>query len=239
MEVVHGGEPGVRAVATRPAPPSAPIHLAVVDPNRIFAEVIAARLGNEEDIRILRCAESADDFRRLTAHTSLDVVLADAGLFDPAEVEDDHLRRGLPVIVLLAEHRDESGLVAAVQAGARGWVPRSAPIAELVTAVRATARGGTWLPPTLLTHVLGELVWSTPMEDPAQVLLHALTRREREVLGCLAEGLTRPQVATRLRMSPNTVRTHVQSTLAKLGVSSSLAAVALLRSAGHGTAAAR
>ena len=78
-----------------------------------------------------------------------------------------------------------------------------------------------------------------PDRGPGPGPADALTRREREVLVCLAEGLTRPEAAARLRMSPNTVRTHVQSTLAKLGVSSSLAAVALLRSAGHGTAAAR
>jgi DNA-binding NarL/FixJ family response regulator len=76
-------------------------------------------------------------------------------------------------------------------------------------------------------------VWSSAPEDPTQTLLGRLTPREREVLSCLAEGLTRPEVAMRLRMSTNTVRTHVQSILSKLGVSSSLAAVALQRSAEH------
>ena len=153
-----------------PAGAPAPIHLAVVDPNRVVAEVMAARLGDEEDIRVLRCAEGADDFRRVATHTSLDVVLADAGLFDPAVVED-RPPAGVPAIVLLAEHRDAARLVSAVRAGVRGWVPRSAATGELLTAVRATARGGTWLPPTLLTHVLGELVWSAPTEDPARALL--------------------------------------------------------------------
>jgi DNA-binding NarL/FixJ family response regulator len=181
---------------------------------------------------VLRCAERGDDLRRLVAHTPLDVVLADAGLFTEAGLDEHRHRSSSPAIVLLAENRDRSMLVSAVRTGVRGWVPRTAPTGELLAAVRATARGGTWLPPALLTQVLGELVWSIPPEDPSRTLLATLTRREREVLACLAEGLARPEVAERLRMSPNTVRTHVQSTLAKLGVSSSLAAVALFRAAG-------
>ncbi|WP_274284051.1 response regulator transcription factor [Actinomycetospora lutea] len=206
----------------------------MVDPNRIVAEVMAARLGAEKDIQVLRCAVGGDDFHRLVAHTPLDVVLADAGLFAASGIDEHRPRTGTPAIVLLADRRDRSTLVSAVRAGVRGWVPRSAPTGELLAAVRASAHGGTWLPPAQLTEVLGELVWSSPPEDPTRALLDTLTRREREVLSCLAEGLTRPEVAERLRMSPNTVRTHVQSTLAKLGVSSSLAAVALFRAAGDG-----
>jgi len=59
--------------------------------------------------------------------------------------------------------------------------------------------------------------------------MERLTRRERDVLTCLVEGLNRPEVAMRLQLSTNTVRTHVQSILSKLGVNSCVAAVALVR----------
>lgn len=210
----------------------APIRLAIVDPNRMFREVIAVRLGAEDDIQVLRCTDAPATLCDLVAQTALDVVLADAGLFD-ASTTPERLRGSRAAVVLLGDHRDEASLVPAVGAGVRGWVPRTAPVDQLLAAIRAAAAGGTWLSPASLTRVLSDLVWSSAPKDPTQNLLGTLTPREREVLSCLAEGLTRREVAMRLRMSTNTVRTHVQSILSKLGVSSSLAAVALQRSAEH------
>jgi DNA-binding NarL/FixJ family response regulator len=71
---------------------------------------------------------------------------------------------------------------------------------------------------------------SDPRQDDAGQLLAALTPREREVLTCLAEGTNRRDLAERLHMSPNTVRTHLQNLMSKLGVHSALEAVALTRS---------
>jgi DNA-binding NarL/FixJ family response regulator len=208
------------------------IRLAVVDATRVFADVIAARLGAEQDIQVLRCTDDVTAFGELATRPAFDVVLADAGLFDPSAPPENPPGRRRPAIVLVAEPRDEPRLLPAVRAGVRGWVPRSAPMATLLLAVREAATGGTWLPPAALTHVLGELMGAGDHDDPVRTLLATLTPREREVLCCLAEGLGRPAVAARLRMSTNTLRTHVQSILAKLEVNSSLAAVALLRSAG-------
>lgn len=208
------------------------IRLGIVDTSRLYVEAIAARLGAEPDIQVLRCGGDAPALRRMLDRSALDVVLGDVTLFDPAWLAtaraagDD---TAVPVVVLVAEQRESAALVPAVRSGVRGWVPRGATVEELLAAVRAAGGGGVWLPPWALTAVLDALVWSSPPEDPVETLLGTLTPREREVLRCLAEGLGRPAVAERLRMSTNTVRTHVQSILSKLDVSSSLAAVALVR----------
>ena len=216
------------------------IRLGIVDTNRIFVEAIAARLGSEPDIHVLRCGGDAPSLRRMLDHSALDVVLGDAALFDPAWMTtagggrlgpDDGTA---PTVVLVADRSEYAALVPAVRAGVRGWVPRGATVEELLAAVRAAGEGSAWLPPRALTAVLDALVWSSPPEDPVEALLGSLTPREREVLLCLAEGLGRPAVAERLGMSTNTVRTHVQSILSKLDVSSSLAAVALVRGARPG-----
>ncbi len=224
------------------ADPGAPrtIRLGIVDASRIYVEALAARLGAEPDIHVLRCGDDTPSLRRMLTQPALDVVLGDAALFDPAWMSPDDRSgpRGVddgstPTLVLVADRTDAAGLVPAVRAGVRGWVPRGAAVDELLAAIRAAGAGGAWLPAGALTTVLEALVWSSPPEDPIEALLGALTPREREVLLCLAEGLGRPAVAERLRMSTNTVRTHVQSILAKLDVSSSLAAVALVRGARH------
>jgi DNA-binding NarL/FixJ family response regulator len=223
------------------------IHLAIIDGSRVFADALAARFTVEPDIRVVRCATGRTALRQALEHSSADVVLGDDELFDPDTPSPvagagprpraalDVVggagagRRSRPVVVLLADHTDVSRLATCLRWGVRGWVLRSSSVDDLLEAIRAADTGGTWIPPKELTRVLGELVWSSPADDPFQVLMASLTRREREVLLCLVEGLDRPAVAVRLRLSTNTVRTHVQSILAKLGVNSCVAAVALVR----------
>jgi len=223
------------------------IHLAIIDGSRVFADALAARLSVEPDIRVVRCATGRPALRQALDHSSADVVLGDDLLFDPDTPSpvagaaplpraalDVVGRAGAcgdvrPVVVLLADHTDATRLAACLRWGVRGWVLRSSSMDDLLEAIREADAGGTWIPPRELTRVLGELVWSSPADDPFQVLMGSLTRREREVLSCLVEGLDRPAVAVRLRLSTNTVRTHVQSILAKLGVNSCVAAVALVR----------
>lgn len=228
------------------------IHLAIIDGSRVFADALAARLSGEPDIRVVRCATGRAALRQALEHSSADVVLGDDELFDPdtpspvggaaprpraaLDVVGGAVvggvgpgRRSRPVVVLLADHSDVTRLAACLRWGVRGWVRRSSSIDNLLDAIREADAGGTWIPPGELTLVLVELIWSAPADDPFQVLMASLTRREREVLSCLVEGLDRPAVAVQLQLSRNTVRTHVQSILAKLGVNSCVAAVALVR----------
>lgn len=226
------------------------IHLAIIDGSRIFADALAARLGLEPDIRVLRCATGSAALRQAVWHSSVDVVLGDAALFQTGSAEGGPRPRRVPAsaggptavrgtgcgpaspaLVLLADHGDRNRLTAAVRCGVRGWVPRDATVDDLILAIREAAEGGTWIPPKVLTAVLDELTWTPPADDPTQTLLASLTPRERDVLSCLGEGLGRVEVAARLHVSTNTVRTHVQSILSKLGVNSSVAAVALVHKA--------
>jgi DNA-binding NarL/FixJ family response regulator len=224
------------------------IQLAIIDGSRIFADALAARLGLEPDIRVLRCATGSAALRNAVSHSSVDVVLADAALFDAEDAERPASARRAPAagrgagpaaetgrgpvdpaLVLLADQGDRSGLAGAVRRGVRGWVPRDATVDDLIVAIREAADGGTWIPPKILTAVLGELTWTPPADDPTLSLLATLTPRERDVLSCLADGLGRAEAAARLQVSTNTVRTHVQSILSKLGVNSCVAAVAVMR----------
>jgi DNA-binding NarL/FixJ family response regulator len=206
------------------------IEVAVVDAGRVFAEAVAARLAAEPDLVVRCAATSAAALRRAEAHAPVDIVVCDAALFDPVHAAGD---RAADRFVLVAE-RSETGLLpAALRAGVRGWVPREASAEDLLAAVRAAYAGGTWVPPGLLTGALAQLTGRSGQHPDGRVeRLDRLTQREQDVLACLAEGLSRADTATRLHLSPNTVRTHVQNILAKLGVNSSVAAVRLAQRKG-------
>lgn len=201
-------------------------------------------------MRVLRSATSAGALSQAVTHSSTDVVVCDAVLYNPESLEQARagrhhgaapgdgsgtagdVRGGTkPFVVLLADYEDGARLCPAIRSGVRGWVPRDASAGDLIAAVREASEGGTWIQPKVLTDLLRELTGASPVQDAAQKLLATLTSRERDVLSCLADGLGRVEVAARLHVSTNTVRTHVQSILSKLGVNSSVAAVAFARRA--------
>ncbi|MCH6160727.1 LuxR C-terminal-related transcriptional regulator [Streptomyces marispadix] len=136
--------------------------------------------------------------------------------------------------VVLAERDDPRQAASALQAGAGGWVAKDCSLSRLLQVIRGVLKDETHLPPALLTGVLKELTASRKHRTESERLVESLTPREREVLRCMVAGLGRKAVAERLYLSPHTVRTHMQNVLGKLGVHSTLAAVALARRAGVG-----
>ncbi|WP_338677892.1 response regulator transcription factor [Streptomyces sp. SCSIO 30461] len=136
--------------------------------------------------------------------------------------------------IVLAEKDDPRRAALALQAGASGWLAKDCSLQRLLTVIRGVLREETHLPPALLTAVLRELTAARKHRTESEQLVESLTPREREVLRCMVAGLGRKAVAERLFLSPHTVRTHMQNVLGKLGVHSTLAAVALARRAGVG-----
>jgi DNA-binding NarL/FixJ family response regulator len=142
---------------------------------------------------------------------------------------------GLRVVVLAGDD-DPRRAVRALQAGAGGWVAKESSLGRLMAVVRGVLRDETHVPPALLTGVVRELTAARRDRTESERLVETLTPREKQVLRCMVAGLGRQAVADRLFLSPHTVRTHMQNVLGKLGVHSTLAAVALARRAGVGPA---
>ncbi|MFJ7272186.1 LuxR C-terminal-related transcriptional regulator [Streptomyces sp. NPDC099050] len=232
------------------------IRVLVVDDHRIFAESLAAALAAEPDVDVsaagsgpaaLRCLE-----RAVAEGRRFDVLLVDADLAAvpagvPAQRESGSappaadgialvagVRVSHPAVrtVVLAERDDARRAALALQAGASGWVAKDCSLSRLLAVIRGVLREETHLPPALLTGVLRELTAARKHRTDSERLVESLTPREHEVLRCMVAGLGRKDVAARLFLSPHTVRTHMQNVLGKLGVHSTLAAVALARRAG-------
>jgi DNA-binding NarL/FixJ family response regulator len=212
--------------------PPPEVHVLIVDQQRTFRDALATRLRVEHDLVGVVDAQSAESARRVLAGRSTDVILLDAELPGDSGVafcSEMTQRVSAPCVVMLSAVTEARRIVTAVRAGAVAWVRKDESVDHLLRVIRGVVRGETWLPPTDLGRVLRFLIDDQDDRRGTAELLAALTPRERDVLFYLVEGAGRKEVAERLQLSANTVRTHLQSLMAKLGVHSTLEVVALTR----------
>jgi DNA-binding NarL/FixJ family response regulator len=120
-------------------------------------------------------------------------------------------------VVLYTAYGERALLLEAIDAGARGFVLKEAPLPDLVRAIEIVASGGTYVDPVLGGYLAG---------SPAAERLPNLTQRERDVLRLLSEGLSNEDIGKRLFISPETVRTHVRKAMDKLDADTRTQAVA-------------
>ena len=211
------------------------ISVIVIDGQRTFADALASRLAAEPDLSVAAAAESAEAARRLLIGRHVDIVLLDSELTEGFRLAADLLR--VPdttspsvQVIMLGPVPEPMRMVEAVRTGIAGWVPKEESIEQLMHAIRAVMRGGTWFPGTAVGPVLRLLVSERDERQAAsRHPLGSLTPREREVLSYLVQGVGRREVAERMHLSANTVRSHLQNLMAKLEVHTTLEAVAVAR----------
>jgi DNA-binding NarL/FixJ family response regulator len=219
--------------------PMTSISVLVGDDHAVFADALQARLARECDLGPVTVAYSGRDTVHQAAAARPAVVILDVGLGDRSGldlIEDIHHVSPDSRVIMLTAGSAVEDVVTALTRGARAWLPKTIDSDRLVRVVRGVHRGEAWLSPELLGLVLNDLTArATGQPNPLTVL----TDRERQVLQCMMDGLSRPEIAIRLGLSANTVRTHTQNLIAKLGVHSTLEAVGLalrhgLRASGSG-----
>lgn len=212
------------------------INVLVADQERAFADVLAARLDEEEDIEVMGAVQVQAPDSSLLAGRSAEVMLLDGDLPDDAGNRlceqlsggDEPTR-----VIMLSFSSEPERIVEALRARAAAWVRKDESLEHLLRVIRGVARGEGWLPPSETANVIQLLIWGQEKNQQNQLLLNKLTARERAVLACLAEGAAhRDSVAKQLHLSVNTVRTHTRNLMAKLDVHSMLEAVALTRDEG-------
>jgi DNA-binding NarL/FixJ family response regulator len=198
------------------------IRLVVVDDHPIVRQGLVATLDDEPDFETAGSASSAEEGLILVARHQPDVLLLDLELPGMSGVEAiPHLIEASPttrIIVFTAYDTDER-VLAAIRAGAKGYLLKGATIAEIANAVRTVAVGGTALAPSVAAK-LAEAVRAPRGAGP-------LTSREREVLHLIAQGLPGKQIAGALSISERTVKFHTASLIRKLGADNRAQAVAL------------
>ncbi|WP_461010394.1 response regulator transcription factor [Streptomyces capparidis] len=207
----------------------------IVDDHPLFREGLRFALESAEGVQVVAEAETAAEVPGAAERGQPDVVVMDLSLPDASGLEATRrlheAHPGLPVLMLTMSD-DDGSLLAALQAGARGYLVKGAGREETLHAVRTVAAGGAVFGSEVASR-LAALVQGGRRRD-AEQLFPELTAREVEVLGLIARGYDNRRVARELVLSEKTVRNHVTHIFEKLHVVTRAEAVAKARDAGLG-----
>ncbi len=220
--------------SARPLPGPTAVEVLVVDDHRIFAEVLAAHLRHHDEVAQVEVALSLDEARVALRSFHPQVVLLDhdVGGENGTDLIPELARLEQPPhVVMVSASSDSATIISALEAGAEAWVGKDARVEVLLLATSEVLQDHLYLYPPTMKPVIHRLLVERggPRE---RTFVDQLSNRELEVLRCLVAGLTRTEVAKRLYISPNTVRTHVQRLLRRASVHSTVALVAAARNAG-------
>jgi DNA-binding NarL/FixJ family response regulator len=212
-----------------------PAAVMLVDDHQLFAQVLARRLRAEPEFSEVTVARSLSEAREVSQRAHPDLVLLDFHLEGESGIGllDDlgHLDK-LPAVLMLSASEDSESIVAALEAGAQGWVSKDEDFTLLVQAIRRVQAGQMHLPGDLARLVVRRLLDQTRGQTRDPSFVQKISPRELAVLQCLVAGMTRTEVAERLYVSPNTVRTHIHKLLRTAGLHSTLSLVAAARRSG-------
>jgi len=192
----------------------------VADDHPAIVDSIGRFLADEDDITVVGSAGDGVEALERIDEISPDVAVVDVRMprLDGIEVARRlSAARSRTAVILYTAHAERALVIEAIDAGAQGFVLKESPLPDLVRAVRLVAEGRTYVDPVLAG------ILASP---DATAKIPGLTKREREVLRLLADGMRNDQAAAELGISPLTVRTHIEKAMQKLEADTRTQAVA-------------
>jgi DNA-binding NarL/FixJ family response regulator len=210
-----------------PLPPTPPVRILVADDQDVVRAGFAALLDTQPDLTVAGTAADGAQAVRLCHELRPDLVLMDVRMPEVDGIEATrrivaspaHVGEGHPVRILILTTFDlDEYVYDALAAGASGFLLKDVTAERLFDAVRVVAAGEALLAPSVTRRLIGEFARLRRRPAGAATPLDALTPRETEVLRLLAEGLSNAEIAARLVVGEETIKTHVSRVLRKLGV---------------------
>lgn len=221
------------------------IRILLADDHPIVREGLLAVLETQPDFEVIgseRQAADGDEALHLALELKPDILLLDLEmpvmdgveairrLREECRLHAAHKGDGVcPRIIVFTAFDNDERIIAALEAGANGYLLKGAPREDIFNAIRITMQGGSLLQPVIASKLLRHMGQQSVPRHPAaqQALYEALTERELEVLTLLAQGMPNKEIAAHLTISERTAKFHVSSIMGKLGATNRTEAVSL------------
>jgi two-component system NarL family response regulator len=213
------------------------MRILIVDDHILFREGLAGLLRSQPDMEVIGECGTVSEAVIMANELRPQVILMDFSLPDGTGLEATRaILPNMPdsKIIFLTVHDSDDRLIAAIRAGARGYLLKNLSVSKLLASLRALERGEAALSRIMMARIIEEFAQSTPAASSAPSPLVGLTSREIEVLQELADGITNQEIATRLYISENTVKNHIHNILEKLTLHNRREAIEFARK--HGLA---
>ena len=214
-----------------------PVRIVIVDDQEVVREGFAALLGTQPDFVVVGRAPDGESAVRICRHERPDLVIMDVRMPRMGGIEATReilaaAGETAPRIIMLTTFDLDEYVYEALDAGASGFLLKDMAAERLFEAVRVVAAGDALLAPTVTRRLIGEVNRLRPRQGAPSDLPAPLTTRETEILRLIAEGLSNAEMAGRLMVSSETIKTHVSRVLAKLGVRDRVQAVIMAYESG-------
>ena len=199
--------------------PTRPLTLLVVDDHEVVRQGLVSLLGRRPEFQVVAEAGTVAESLEAARRFEPDLVIMDVRLPDGSGIQACRdIRAEFPStrVVMLTSYPDEEAVIAAIVAGASGYLLKQVRARDLVAALEAVGRGESLLDPLVTGKVLERMRRIASSDQPDE--LGALTSQERKILALVAEGKTNKEIATDVFLSDKTVKNYVSSILSKLNL---------------------
>jgi DNA-binding NarL/FixJ family response regulator len=203
------------------------IRILLIEDNRLLREGIEAMLKKQADMHVAASVGNGENILQMMAELKADIILLDLGLRN---------QNSLQVVKLVKKKFQETRIIVMdliplqedvfefVQAGVSGFILKDANIAEFFETIRLVYRGEQVLPAHLTGSLFSQIVENTISDTKPSVIVESvrMTKRERQVIDLISDGLTNKEIAQSLRISTYTAKSHVHNILEKLALNTRL-----------------
>ncbi len=199
------------------------IRILVIEDNRLLRDGITAMINEQADLRVVAALQKKDKLEPKLIETKPDIIILDLGLQGKNSIElvkSTKLKFPKIKIIVMDLMPLQEDIFEFVKAGASGFILKDAGVKDFLNTIRTVFRGEKVLPPNLTGSLFAQIVHDAVHGPKQSGLLRSvrMTKRERQVIELVSDGLTNKEIGLKLHLSPYTVKSHVHNILEKLAI---------------------